>query len=137
MSARNLNVVELSQAQDFKTTVLEKLGDLSRYEVLGSNVLLATYIEPEKTAGGIIRPQRNVEEARWQGKVGLILKLGPTAFQYDGPYEWPATARKPSVGDWVMHHASEARELSIKSTSCKIIDSTLIRLVVPNPADIY
>lgn len=133
-----LNVIELSQAADFKVAVLEKLQrwlDDDRNKLHGTDVLMATYVEPEKTAGGIIRPQSNINEARFQGKLGLVLKLGPTAFKYDGQYEFEG--EPPQIGDYVMFHASAPRELSILGTSCKLIDSSQIKMTVGDPASIW
>ena len=48
-------------------------------------MLCAIYIAPEKTAGGIIRPQSNIDEDIHQGKVGLIVGVGPLAFQSQRP----------------------------------------------------
>ena len=131
-----LNVVELSQSDDYKKAVLKQLGDLSKFNVLGTNVLIATYIKPEKTKGGILLPDKMKDEDRYQGKVGLVLKLGELAFKFDGAYENKAEVR-PEVGDYVMFHSSDAREVGIRGTSCKLVDSSLIRMIVPNPDDLY
>lgn len=138
------NIHELSKAKDIKAETLKALGDLSKYEVYGSNVLVATHVRSEviseiKTHDGrvvhLFGTDKKVDEDRWQGTMGFILKLGPTAFKYDGPYEWSGKA--PSALDWVMFHSSDARELFIRKTSCKLIDSSLIRMKVPDPSEIY
>ena len=131
----NPNIVELSRASDFKTAVMKWLGDLSKFEILGSNVLVATYVRPEKSKGGILMPDKTKDEDRWQGTVGLVLKIGEQAFKFDGPYEYKG--RVPKVGEYVMFHASDTRELFIRSTSCRLMDSSLIRMIVPAPEDLY
>ena len=130
-----LNIVELSQADDYKKAVLKSLGDLSKFDVLGSSVLVATYVRPEKTKGGILMPDRMKDEDRYQGKVGLVIKKGSAAFKYDGPY--PFEGEAPEIGDYVMFHSSDAREVGIRGVSCKLIDSSLIKMVVPRPEDLY
>lgn len=129
------NVVALAKSKDIKKAILDALGDLDGYEVLGSNVLCATYVRPEKTAGGLYLPEKSHDENRYQGKVALVLKMGAAAFKYDGAFEFEG--QKPQVGDWVMHHAMDARELFIKGTSVKLIDSSLIRMIVPDPVAVY
>lgn len=129
------NVLKLSRASDLKKAILEAVGDLSGYTVLGSNVLLAAYIRPEKTSGGIIMPENRLDEDRFQGTVSMILKMGPEAFKYVGGYAYEGPV--PEAGQWVMHHASDVRELFIRKTSCKLIDASLIRMIVPEPASIY
>lgn len=137
-SRMKLNVVELAKRDaniTFKKAVLALLGDLSNFHVLGSNVLVASYIQPEKTAGGIIVPESSIHEDRWQGKANLVLKLGETAFKYDGPYEYKGTIPKP--GDYVMFHTSDGRELGIRGTSCRLVDSSLIKMITPDPDELY
>lgn len=137
-SRMKLNVLELAQRPaktSFKSAVLTLLGDLDGFQILGSNVLVASYIQPEKTAGGIIVPQASLDEDRWQGKVNLVLKFGETAFVYDGPYEYKGPI--PKVGDYVMFHTSDARELAIRGTSCRLVDSSLIKMITPDPDDVY
>lgn len=137
-SRMKLNVVALAQrdhSTSFKKAVLKELGDLSDFLVLGSNVLVATYIQTEKTPGGIIVPNNSVHEDRWQGKANLVLKLGETAFKYDGPYEYKGTIPKP--GDYVMFHTSDGRELGIRGTSCRLVDSSLIKMITPDPDELY
>ncbi len=129
------NIVELSRANDFKAAVLKALGDLSQYEVLGSGVLVATYVRPEKTKGGILMPDKTKDEDRWQGTVGIVLKMGDQAFKFDGAFEYKG--RVPKVGEYVMFHTSDTRELFIRRTSCRLIDSSLVRMVVPAPDDLY
>ena len=133
-----LNLIELAQADDFKVAVLKHLKPWlseQRNILHGTDVLMATYVEPETTPGGIIRPPSNINETRFQGKIGLVLKLGPTAFKYDGQYEFEGEA--PKVGDYVMFHASAPRELSIMGTSCKLIDSSQIKMTVADPTHIW
>ncbi len=130
-----VDVIAASRSGNFRKYVKDKLGSLEDYVVLGSNVLCATYVLPEKTAGGIIRPNLHVDQDRFQGKISLVLKLGESAFKYDGPYEY--LGRKPKVGEYVMCHASDPRELAINEVSCRLVDSSLIRMIVPDPDAFY
>lgn len=136
-------LVELARAKDPRQTILDMAGDLSGHQVLKDLVLVATYIEPEKTAGGIIMPEKRLEESRYQGKIGLVLALGPTAFKYDGsfPYEGPI----PKVGEWVKYHPSNAREFFLggpggngnSGISCRHISSDLIEAIIDDPKKIW
>lgn len=132
------NIVELAKRDakvSFRQAVAAKLGDMKGFRMLGSDVLVATYVATEKTAGGIIRPETSIHEDRWQGKVGLVLMMGPSAFKYDG--QFPYEGEAPKIGDYVMFHTADGRELFIGGTSCKIIYSQLIRMVTPDPDEIY
>ncbi|HEY6861684.1 MAG TPA: hypothetical protein VI358_18105 [Pseudolabrys sp.] len=137
MSAR-ANLVNLAQyttPSELKDGIHDKLGNLDGIEVLGSYVLVALYVEPEKTKGGIIRPDRHIDEARYQGKCALVLKKGPTAFKYDGNYEYEGAV--PNIGDWVFMRASDAWDCDIKGVPCRMVHSDLIKGIVADPTLIY
>src|ERR1700742_479098 len=94
----------VATAADPKQAILDSVGDLSDLHLTKDDILIGTFFRPEKTAGGIIRPDSDVSEDAWQGKVGLILKLGPTAF-VDAPdysFVWDDTGPF-KVGDWVVY----------------------------------
>src|SRR5215472_9828808 len=93
---------------DPRQKLLEAVGDVSGVEIFHTQVLVATYIAPEKTKGGIIRPQQNVDEDRFQGKVGLILKTAPGAFTSDDKWTWPEDIGQ---GDWVFFRISDTLAL--------------------------
>ena len=64
------------QIIDEKQAILEKLGDLSQVQIAQNEVLVAIYIRPEKSAGGILLTDRTRKEDNYQGKVGLVVKIG-------------------------------------------------------------
>ena len=68
---------------DAKKDLLSLVGDLSKFEVFNNQVLVAVYVRPEKTKGGIFLPDKAKDEDKYQSKVGLILKVGPSAFVDD------------------------------------------------------
>src|SRR5436853_7596118 len=80
-----------------------------QYEVFHNRVLVATYIAPERTKGGIIRVDRTLAEDRFQGKVGLVIKCGPLAFVDDKVAKFGGATVKP--GDWVTFRPSDGTEI--------------------------
>jgi co-chaperonin GroES (HSP10) len=66
---------------DPKEKLLTDLGDLSGIEIFNNQVLVAVYIRPNKTKSGIILTDETVNEDRYQGKVGLLVGMGPAASQ--------------------------------------------------------
>ncbi len=68
-------LLELAEAEDPKQALIDFV-DVSGIEIFGENLLVGTYIRPEKTKGGIIRPKDNIKEDVFQGNVGLVLKVG-------------------------------------------------------------
>lgn len=129
--------------------LLEAAGDLSDYEVFHNLVLVATYIPPPKVLKGpngedIIFHQtdRGLAEDRFQGKIGLVLKCGPLAFEDDGAAKFGGVAVQP--GDWVIYRPSDGHELFIRDRSktneglsCRLIEDTFVRGRVTDPSLIY
>lgn len=121
--------------------LLDAAGDLDDYEVCHNLILVATYIAPEKV-GSIIMPDRKIDEDRFQGKVGLVLKVGPLSFEDDGSHTYGGITVKP--GDWVMYRPSDAMEVFIRDRrrindglSCRLIEDVFIKMKVSDPSLIY
>lgn len=71
----------------------------------GYHILAAQYIRPQKSSGGILFADKSKSEDKWQGRVGLVLALGPDAYS--------DTAKFPSgpwckPGDFIVWPAVEA-----------------------------
>lgn len=131
-------VQELSKSLDIKEAILEAVGTaVEQYTLFDDDVLLATYIRPEKTKGGIIMPERVKDEDRFQGKAGLLLKCGPTAFRYDrsGMYNFEGDA--PKLHDWVVYRPSDGWEIALNGVSCRIIRASMLRGAVEDPSVIW
>lgn len=131
--ARAINIIAASS--DPKQAILELVGPaLPKIELLYNRVLVATYIRPERTKGGIIRPDSNKGEDQWQGKVGLVLKLGSHAFDDDDENTFKGV--KAMVGDWVVYKVGDAWEMLVngrEQMACRVIRDTAIIAKVTDP----
>lgn len=138
-AAISLSIGRMSKASDPKQAIIGEIGEstLAEYRLFDDDVLLGTYIRPEKTAGGIIIPDKLKEEDRYQGKVGLLLKAGPTAWKYDRSGAYLFEGEPPQINDWVIYRASEGWEMALNGVSCRIISAKLIRGVVSDPSVIW
>lgn len=123
---------EISQATDSKAAILKLIGDISAISLAPTKVLVAHYIAPEMTAGGIIKPDGNKKEDVWQGAVVLILKKGALAFKDDGKNQFGGF--DPAIGEWVTITPAEGKRRQINGVDCRTIDDALIDMVVPDPA---
>ena|SRR5258706_3584401 len=132
-SARN--TAQLSLAADPQQALLDAVGDLSNHEVFHNRILVAIFVRPEKTAGGIIRPGGNVQEDEYQGKVGLVIKKGPTAFLDTDDEDF--LGQNVEVGNWVVFRASDGWQLTIRDTACRMLTDRTIQMRVKNPGDIF
>lgn len=123
-----------STPEEFKAKVWELLGPaLKGYKVCGTDVLFVTYIEPEKTSGGLYKAQQSQQEILFQGTVGLVVGLGPLAFKYDSKgYAWEGDHAK--LDDWIVVRFADCWEIHIAGLSCRLIDPENIRGIIDDPA---
>lgn len=77
---------------------------LTGIEIAYNDILVGKYI-PEKI-GTLLASHETQREQRWQNKVGLVLKYGPTAKEDGFKYE---------VGDWVFYRVHDGSEIGIKN----------------------
>ena len=122
-------------ADQQKEMLLGMLGDISGQRPLGNRVLVATYVTRQISKGGIIFVDKRKDASRFEGKVGLVIAVGPGAFKYDGAYPWEGP--KPAVGDWVWYRASDAPERWIRDVSCRTIEDDRIEGITDDPVAIY
>jgi co-chaperonin GroES (HSP10) len=129
-------VIELiSNSKNPKMDILKHIGDLSGAKVHFNLVLVATYIRPAKTSGGIIRPDSNVGEDEWQGKVGLVLKLGSRAFKDDNDFEFGED--RVSVGEWVVYKVGDATPVILNGYPCRWVKDSSIKMTVKDPNMVF
>jgi co-chaperonin GroES (HSP10) len=108
--------------------ILDALGDISGYEVGPRHVLIATYRRPEKTYGGIVLTQSNLDEDLHQSKVGLVVKVGNDAqFNMHPLLE----------GDWVVIRPSDCWALEVNKVHCRHVHDALIKAKIPEPGMIW
>lgn len=135
---------EVAQAASFdpKQALLDSLGERHHgIEMFHNKVLVATYIEPEMTKGGIILADRTLAESRFQGKAALVLRLGPLAFKDDNIAKFGGVTL--NEGDWVMVRPSDGLELFAvdasggTGTSCRVFSDVEIIARLDDPALVY
>jgi co-chaperonin GroES (HSP10) len=115
---------------DPRQALLDALGNHAT-EVLHSKVLVATYVRPAMTKGGVYMPDKVIEEDRFQGTIGLVVGLGPGAFKDDNIAQFHG--KKLKVGDWVMYVAADGIAMFINEVPCRLFDDTRILMKVKDP----
>jgi co-chaperonin GroES (HSP10) len=113
----------------------DALGDMSSMQVFGNQVLVAIYVRPQKTAGGIYLTDNTTDEDKFQGKVGLVVKTGPDAFT-DPSGEW-FNGIEVGLGDWVYYRVSDGWMVNVHGVCCRILLDTQIRGKVAFPDEIW
>lgn len=146
-------LAELDGPEKQKQQIFKDLGNMKDFELLDDDILVATYVDSQVAASGqradgtkwqLIKPQNSTQEARWQGKAALVVAVGPTAFKYHNngqPYE----GKTVKVGDWVVIHPSDGREIFLKDpksatneyVACRRLNWSSILMRVDDPRRVY
>jgi len=126
---------EVDPRQELLDKYSETVKDISIY---GDSLLVAIYQRPKKTKGGILLTDEYLEEDLYQGKVGLVLKVGPyPADELD--MKW-FNGRPPQVGDWVTFRASDGISFGLLDSKgdCRFLkDRRSAWMVIPHPDMIW
>ena len=117
--------------KDPKAELIKSIGSIDDIDVFNNQVLLAVYLRPEKTASGIYLTGNTRDEDKFQSKVGVILKMGPTAF-LDETGVWFNDAHIHE-GDWVVYRASDGWPVTVNKVLCRLMDDTAIKARVQHP----
>ena len=120
----------MQHEKDPKDVILDALGDVSEFGVWHNQVLVAVYERPERTRSGIILADTTRDEDKFQGKVGLVVKLGPQAFVDDDKWTF---ANKANLHDWVWFRAAESYAVTVNGKLCRVVDDNKIRGDLPHP----
>ena len=127
---------------DPREEILQRAGELKDVEVFGNDILIAVYMRPQKTKSGIILTDNMRGEDAFQGKVGLIVKMGPTAYLDEDGEKFRDIKEK----DWVVFRASDGWPVTLNAANsvsskdaviCRIITDINIRMRVSSPDAIY
>lgn len=117
---------------DARKAIEEVFRDvLDKVTVTGPQILVATYVRPAVTKGGIHLTDNYRREDEFQGKVGLVLAIGPTAFQPAQNVDFGGI--KASVGDWVVYSPHDGLPMNLSKQHCRLIDDVQIRMIVSHP----
>jgi len=121
--------------EDPANPLLEQAGDLSSVEVFNNQLLVAVYVRPQKTKSGIILTDKTTDEDRYQSKVGLVLKKGPSAFN-DNTGEW-FNGVTINEGDWIVFRPSDGWSVTVNGQLCRMIDDVNVRGRIDHPDRVW
>lgn len=125
----------MHHAIDPREEIFNKAGPLDDVQIFNNQVLIGTYIRPNVTKSGIHLADITRDEDIHQGKVGMVLKMGPAAFKDDANYSFGG--QQARVGDWVVTWILDGRKININGLVCRVVKDTEIRLTVPTPDMVY
>jgi co-chaperonin GroES (HSP10) len=127
--------IAMAHDKDPRENLQKEVGDLSGVEIFNMQVLVAVYIRPEKTKSGIILSDKTRDEDRFQSKVGLIVKKGPSAF-VDDEGKW-FSGRDIKEGDWIVFRPSDGWNVTVNGTLCRMLDDMSIRGRISHPDQVW
>ena len=113
----------------------KEIGNLSNVEIFNNQILVAVYIRPQKTKSGIYLSEKTVDEDRFQSKIGLVVKKGPTAF-IDENDTW-FKGLEINEGDWVIFRPSDGWQITVNNVLCRMLEDTVVRGRVNHPDYIW
>lgn len=115
--------------------LLAELGDLSQIELFNNQILVAVYIRPQKTKSGIYLTDKTTDEDRIQSKVGLLVKMGPAAFEEndDGWFK----GQTFNLHDWLFFRPSDGWSITINGVLCRILSDTQVKGRIAAPDQVW
>jgi co-chaperonin GroES (HSP10) len=118
---------------DPKEVIINKLGagTLEKLRLSGAQILVATYIRPEKKRSGLIITHNTREEDKFQGKCGLVLKMGPLAYVETEKLKFGGY--KAKLDDWVWYRPMDGYALSVNGVHCRVLDDVEIKGDIDHP----
>lgn len=131
-------VAPLADAKREADKIFSQIGEarLAACTLFFNWVLIAKWIPEE--LGSLIASEDTKKEARWQNRVGLVLKKGPTAFLETDERHFHGCDVK--VGDWVHYSAADGVEMAFRSLGnvgigviCLRIEDSLIAGTIEHP----
>ena len=127
--------VAMLHETDPRYKLLEEVGDVKDFELFNNQVLVVIYIRSGKTKGGILLPGQTTDEDRYQSKVGLVVKIGPTAF--DETFKEKFSNVTVDLHDWLVFRPSDGWGITVNNRMCRILDDVDVRGRIQDPDHIY
>lgn len=130
-----MSLMKMEHVNDPREEILTQIGDISGIEIFNNQILCAVYIRPEKTKGGIILTDGIRGEDRFQGKVGLLIGMGPAAFQDESGQWFNNSSFK--LHDWLVFRPSDGWSVTVNGILCRMMSDTQIKARISSPDEVW
>lgn len=127
--------------RDPREAVWQDVGEhIKGIEPLCAGVLLIMYERgmggEARTKSGIFLPDQTTSEDKYQGKAGLVVKLGPIAFTDDASHQWGDMI--PQVGDWVIVNVGDSFPFDLPNKRrARIVDDVSVKAIIQQPDAVW
>lgn len=130
--------LEMVHDADPREAIFDKIGaNADGCELYGRQILTGIYIRSGKTKGGVFLTDDTTQEDIYQGKVQLILAVGPEAFtdryEYGKLVQHWDDDKKPQPGDWVLIRVGDSFPFTLGDQPCRLIEDKLIKMRIKRP----
>ena len=122
---------EESHVQRLDPDTIKEVAD-ELPEPSGYRILLLPFTPKEKTKGGILFSQEQLDKARIATTCGYVLKMGDLAYQDKDKFDKPWC----KVGDWVMFARYAGSRLPIEGGEVRIINDDEVLGTIKDPESI-
>lgn len=133
---------------DPKKVILDKLETLPGFEVSGNELLVAIYQRDEVSPGGIVMTAKTLREDIYQGKVGLIVKIGVNFnWKWTDPFTGETGGIPVSLYDWIVFRASDTWPVEVNIRDgifdkdsfvvCRLVQPRHIRMKIDSPDSVW
>lgn len=132
---------------DTKQELIEKLGDLSGFTIAQNEVLLAIYVRPQMTPGGILVTPNYLKEDLYQGKVGLVVKIGAACEFVRTSASGRSFGIDVKLHDWVVTRPADTWPIDVNGrpdvllrsdfVACRLVFDDQIRGVIAHPGMVW
>lgn len=127
--------IAMMHDKDPGKTLRDKLGNIKDIELFHNQVLVAVYIRPHKTAGGILLTDKTTGEDEHQSKVGLLIKMGESAFKDPTGRWFPGKTFK--LDEWLVFRPSEGWAITVNGVLCRILDDVSVKGRIQAPDQVW
>jgi co-chaperonin GroES (HSP10) len=101
---------------DQKAELLKRLEDgPAAVKAVGHQIVSVIWMRPAKTAKGIYLTDDTKDEDIWQGKVSLVVAVGPDAYAN-------GVSTRCQVGDWIVTNPIAGQKLRVNNAYVRIIN---------------
>lgn len=134
MTAMVTSAIRMQHAIDPKQAIWNDVGEFVKQVSLVNpyEIMLASYERAAageaRTKGGIIIPETAADEDKFQGIVGLVIKVGELAFTGDDNHRWGS--RVPQVNDWVTFRVGDTHPFTVGKRMVRLISDASVRLIL-------
>lgn len=122
------------------TVALGGADPMPGFKAWNNNVIVVKYIRnTHGKSGKILAAPSTQREDQWQGKVGYVVKVGPSAFVDDKDLGIKFYGQSAKPGDWIMYRASDGSDwdyvsdISRVNIHCSILQDSQVMMTVPRP----